>query len=78
MNRRTLLPVVIDVIAHVLNLLRHHVRAHGFMLASPNFYAGGPEVSGLRAESFKGNSVEVQQLREAKLELVLSVRKVLD
>jgi hypothetical protein len=78
MNGRTLLPVVIDVIAHVLNLFRHHVRANRFMLAAADFYSRRPEVPGVGTEAFQGDAMEMQQLRRAKLELVLRIRKVLD
>jgi len=77
-NRRTLLPVVIDVIAHVFNFLRYHVRTNRFVLASTDFYSGRPEVSRVRAESFEGNAMKMEQLRGSKLEFALRIRKVFD
>ena len=75
---RTLFPVVVDVIAHVLNLFRHHVRADGFVLAAADLYPGGGKVPGVRAEPFEGDAMKVQQLGGSKLELPLRIGEVFD
>jgi hypothetical protein len=38
----------------------------------------GPEISSVGAQSFEGDSVEVQQLRGTKLELALRIGKVIE
>jgi hypothetical protein len=77
MYRQTLFPVVIYVVAHVLNLFRH-MRTHGLVFAPANFYPGGTKVSGVRAEPFEGDAMQVQQMGGPKLELPLRIREVFD
>jgi hypothetical protein len=60
MKRRAAIPIIVDVVAHVLDERWNEMRTDGLMLAAFNSDAAGPIVSGIRAYTREGLALKTE------------------
>jgi hypothetical protein len=63
MNRSYAFPVIIDVIAHLLDQTGHEMSTGGLMPAPLNFHSCGPKISSKDAYARKSFSVQCEDER---------------
>src|ERR1017187_1548262 len=78
MNRCTILPIVVHVVAHLFDDARYQVRTDRLVPAPLDFNSRRRPVARKRADPLKSNSVQVQQIGGTDLELAVRMREGLN